>query len=150
MLPKKYRLKNSAAVSATYKNHNVISDENVCIYLGRKKCAVNKPAAGLNCSMPVQSETLFYTRFAFVVSKKIHKRAVKRNRIKRLMRETVRLALKNGELSGMHEYLSIIFLAKQGSVHASFDAIKSSIYKLMENVLNRQPAPSNRSRRDFC
>ena len=114
MLPKKYRLKNTQAFNATYKNHHVISDNYICIYLGKEKTDMS-----LN------------TRIAFVVSKKIHKRAVVRNRIKRLMRESLRLAIKNNELNNINKYISFILVAKNPSVNASFDTLKSSVYALL-------------------
>jgi len=113
MLPKKYRLKSTAAFNATYKNHNIISDDNICIYLGREK-----------------QDASFDTRFAFITGKKIHKRAVVRNRIKRLMRESIRLILKNNELSSIHKYLSVLCIAKSGSIDASFADIDASIRRL--------------------
>ena len=114
MLPKKYRLKSTAAFNATYKNHNIISDDNVCIYLGREK-----------------KDASFDTRIAFIAGKKIHKRAVVRNRIKRLMRESIRLALKNNELNALHKYLSVLCIAKSGSIGASFADIDASMHRLL-------------------
>ena len=111
MLKKQYRLKNTFAFNATYNHHHIISDSNVCIYLGKEK-----------------TDFSLKTRFAFVVSKKIHKRAVVRNRIKRLMRETIRLAIKNNELNNINNYISLIFVAKHNSISASFSEIKASIY----------------------
>ena len=81
MLNKRYRLKKHSAFSATYRAKNSVADEFMILYLGKEKT---------NDEIP--------TRAGFVVSKKIHKRSVKRNRIKRLMRESYRLALKNSEL----------------------------------------------------
>ena len=120
MLPEQYRLKNSIAFSATYKNHHIISDDYVCIYIGKEK-----------------SDFSLNTRFAFVVSKKIHKRAVIRNRIKRLMREVIRISIKNNELNNVHKYISCICVAKSSSVNASYNVIKHSIYKLLSQDLSK-------------
>lgn len=114
MLPKKNRLKNTSAFNATYKNHHIISDEYICIYLGKEK-----------------TDMSLDTRIAFVVSKKIHKRAVVRNRIKRLMRESLRLAIKNNNLNNLNKYISFICVAKNSSVNASFNTINSSIHALL-------------------
>ncbi len=114
MLPKKHRLKNYKAFIATYKLKNTVSDSNICIYFGKKK----------------QSPDID-TKIAFVVSKKIHKRAVVRNRIKRLMRESFRLILKNSELENIHKYLSVICVAKPNSVNSDFRNIKTSLTYLL-------------------
>lgn len=95
MLKKQYRLKNRKAFDATYKNHKVVSNSLFTIYIGKPK---------------KDKETT--TKFGFVVSKKYHKRAVKRNRIKRLMRECVRLAIKENKLGNLNNYMSFIILPK--------------------------------------
>ncbi len=116
MLNKKYRLKKNSAFNATYRLKNIISDNNICIYFGREK---NNPDIS--------------TKFAFVVSKKIHKRAVVRNRIRRLMRECVRLMIKNNQSPALNKYLSIIFVAKYNAVHADFMQIDNSVKSLLDN-----------------
>lgn len=118
MLPKQFRLTNNSAFIATYNNHNIISNENVIIYLGKKKIDADFP-----------------TRFGFVVSKKVHKRAVVRNRIKRFMREAIRLAIKNNSLNNIHSYMSVIITAKNNATFSSFTSLSTSIYKLLSNKL---------------
>ena len=73
MLPKQYRLKKRSAFKATYKVKNSTHSGGVTLFAGRKKTE----------EIP--------TKVGFVVSKKVHKRAVRRNRLKRLMRESDRL-----------------------------------------------------------
>ena len=82
MLPQQYRLKNQKAFEATYRQRQVVSDTLLSLHIGKKK-PENFSGA---------------TKIGFVVSKKLHKRATKRNRIKRLMREACRLELKNNGL----------------------------------------------------
>ena len=77
MLPRNYRLKNNNAFQATYHTRNSVSDELFIVFAGKPK------------------KNEYTTRIGFVVSKKNHKRAVKRNKLKRLMRESLRLLLKN-------------------------------------------------------
>ena len=117
MLSKKYRLKNPVAFIATYKQNIAISDRNICIYFGKKLTEENKNV-----------------RIAFVVSKKIHKRAVVRNRIKRLMRENFRKILAMPEFNFVKEYTSIICVAKKGAIEANYHDIKSSL----EEILNKK------------
>jgi len=46
-------------------------------------------------ALKLAKNDLFYSRFGFVVSNKISKQAVKRNRMKRLLRESIRASYKN-------------------------------------------------------
>ena len=106
MLKKENRLKSNRAFSATYKNNNVVKSDLIVLYIGRIKFDKNCP-----------------TRVGFVVSKKVHKRAVKRNKIKRLMRENIRLILKKDEsvinLSGKKDTLKVFGYGKPGTYRIS-------------------------------
>ena len=66
----------------------------------------------------------------FVVSKKIHKRAVKRNKIKRLAREASRLMLKNKDL----KWTSLIFQARAKALDSNFHEVYNSIEQLIEKA----------------
>lgn len=118
MLQKKYRLKKHSAFTATYKLRNIASDSFFCIYLGKHKDMPDIP-----------------TKFAFVVSKKVHKRAVIRNRIKRLMRESVRLQLKKSELKEIQNYLSVICVAKSNAINTDFPTVDNSIKTLLNKLI---------------
>ena len=118
MLQKKYRLKKYSAFNATYKLKNTVANENLCLYFGKEK-----------------SSDDITTKIAFVVSKKIHKRAVVRNRIKRLMRESFRLIIKNNEFNNIHKYLSIICIARNNAIGKNYSEIDSSIRELLKNKL---------------
>lgn len=117
MLQKQYRLKNRKAFDATYKNRKVISDAMLTLYLGREK-----------------KDFVHSTKIGFVVSKKYHKRAVKRNRIKRLMREVCRLAIKSDSLLKLNKYMSVIVLPKEKAHGARFSDIQNSFYGLLERI----------------
>ena len=116
MLPKKYRLKRNNAFQATYKVKNSTHSGGVTLYAGILK----------------KEETP--TRVGFVVSKKVHKRAVKRNRLKRLMRESYRLLLKENDLANSQKYLSLIFVASEKLLDKNFDYIKTNIKNLLEKI----------------
>lgn len=116
MLPKQYRLKNKAAFSATYRIKNSFYKGGVTLFAGIKKKE--------NCP----------TRAGFVVSKKTHKRAVKRNRLKRLMRECYRLLLKSGNTGNAGEYLSLIFVGGEGALDKNFFEMQNIIKKLLERL----------------
>ena len=120
VLKRENRLKNKRAFSATYNNHDVVSDKIITAYIGKVKD---------NKSCP--------TRVGFVVSKKIHKRAVKRNKIKRLIRENIRLMLKNKELANIEDYQSLIFIAKQNILDKDFKEIRNAILILMDKLANK-------------
>ena len=116
MLPKQYRLKRRSAFQATYKVKNSTHSGGVTLYAGILK----------------KEETP--TRVGFVVSKKVHKRAVKRNRLKRLMRESYRLLLKENDLANSQKYLSLIFVASEKLLDKNFDYVKTNIKNLLERI----------------
>ena len=120
MLKQINRLKSKRSYTATYNNRNIVSDENIVVYAGKIKTDENCP-----------------TRVGFVVSKKVHKRAVKRNRIKRLIRENIRLMLKNNELIHLNNYQSIIFMAKEDILNKNFEEIRNTILILMDKLANK-------------
>ncbi|MBE7707496.1 MAG: ribonuclease P protein component [Cyanobacteria bacterium SIG27] len=120
MLKQTNRLKSKRSYTATYNNRNIVSDENMVVYAGKIKTDENCP-----------------TRVGFVVSKKVHKRATKRNRIKRLIRENIRLMLKNNELAQLNNYQSLIFMAKEDILDKNFEEIRNTILILMDKLANK-------------
>lgn len=114
MLPKENRLKKKSAFNATYKTGKIISLDGITLFCGKKKTAD------------------FPTKIGFVVSKKIHKRAVKRNRIKRLMRESIRLLIKENKFSS--DCMSLIFVASQKQLNKNFKEVDNSIKKLVSKL----------------
>jgi len=117
VLSKKYRLKKKTAFTATYRVKKSFYLNGVAVFVGLKK-----------------KNTEDITRVGFVVSKKTHKRAVKRNRLKRLMRESYRLFLKNNELGDSQNYQSLIFVGHEKALGISFKDIELTMKNLLEQI----------------
>lgn len=75
-------------------------------------------------------------KVGFVVSTKVHKRAVQRNRIKRVARETFRLIFKeNSELSAvLNKYMSFVVVAKSSAVEASNKELREDILSAVKKI----------------
>lgn len=114
MLPEKYRLKKKTAFNATYRSRISYHKDGITVFCGKKKTGE------------------YPTKIGFVVSKKIHKRAVKRNRIKRLMRESLRLYIKENGLNT--ENMSLVFAASTRLLNKNFSEIDLGIRKLMRLI----------------
>lgn len=119
MLPKNYRLKNNNAFKATYNVRNSISDKYFIVFAGKLK---------------KNNDTS--TKIGFVVSKKNHKRAVKRNKLKRLMRESIRLSIKNNnpETQKLNNFMSLVIVARDSAIGMNFVTINNSLMKLVSEL----------------
>ena len=114
MLQKENRLKQKYAFNATYRVKNFHHKGGITVHVG-KKSDENTPV-----------------KIGFVVSKKTHKRAVKRNRLKRLMRESIRLILK--EDNSLNKYMSLVFTGHTSALGKSFNEIDKSIRILIKEI----------------
>lgn len=75
--------------------------------------------------------TLDDLKIGFVVGKKVHKGAVKRNMVKRKMREVVRLLLKGEKLN--HGYMLYI-VAKPLMLGKTYEEVEKDIAKVLEKA----------------
>lgn len=114
MFKKKYRLRKNTAFNATFRLKTCKSNDFVVLYKGKSKEHANIPV-----------------RVGIVVSKKIHKRAVKRNKIKRRLREIYIEAVKAGYTEGLSDALSIVFIARSKILDIDFLTLKNSIFELL-------------------
>jgi len=117
MLNRKYRLTKNSAFNATYRIKHSYCVGGIVLWVGKKK---DKPQV--------------QTRVGFVVSNKTHKRAVRRNRLKRLMRESYRLLLKEGDFFAAEQYLSLIFVGYEKALDSDLKNTKEKIYKLLKQI----------------
>ena len=119
MLKQQFRLKKNSAFNATYRVKHSYCVSGVVLWVGLKK----KPE---NIDFP--------TKVGFVVSKKTHKRAVRRNRLKRLMRESYRLLLKEEKAQKAQQFMSLIFIGYEKALDKYFSQMKEIIFKLVDNI----------------
>lgn len=117
MLKKQFRLTKKSAFSATYRIKHSYHIGGIVLWVGKKK-----------------DDSQYPTRAGFVVSKKTHKRAVKRNRLKRLMRESYRLLQKEGKIDKSQEYLSLIFVGFERALGKDFPQTQQIVYGLLNKI----------------
>ncbi len=70
-----------------------------------------------------------FSRFGFVVSKKISKKAVERNRVKRLMSESIRLFQKK-----IKPGFDVVFVSRAGIVGKSLEEVKEPMGNLLKKL----------------
>jgi ribonuclease P protein component len=128
LLSKQQRLTKSSAFKATYRLKQSTADALLVLYVGKEKHQDQNSKVG------------------FIVSKKIHKRSVKRNRIKRLVRESYRLALQNNEISP--RWVSLIFTARNEALDKDFKEVYNSVVTLINKMDSKLQNEKNSTKTD--
>jgi ribonuclease P protein component len=124
MLPRQERLTRSSEFAYVYRRKKSVANSLLILYVGRKKQDISVP-----------------TRAGFVVGKKVHKSAVKRNKIKRRLREAYR-ELSRREDFRLKESENLIFIARpaiiESDYHEIFSAVKNCVKKADKKFNFRQ------------
>ncbi|PIT86778.1 MAG: ribonuclease P protein component [Candidatus Magasanikbacteria bacterium CG10_big_fil_rev_8_21_14_0_10_43_6] len=114
MLPKEYRLKKKRDFEIAFENGRFVGGALTTM----KVWQINPQ------KYPKRGYAVDMLKIGFVVGKKVSKSAVKRNRVKRQMREVVRLLQKGGRLR--QGYLLIV-MAKPGILDVSYPEIEKDL-----------------------
>lgn len=121
MLPKPNRLQSHYLFQKTMAGHRLCSNGTMAVF-------------GLT-RRPVDTQP---TRFGFVVSKKVDKRAVRRNRLRRRLREIVRTRILVEQPAALNTYGVIVVVARAGGLVASYEELQN----LLVGCLCRNPSPA--------
>ncbi|MBR2600932.1 ribonuclease P protein component [Candidatus Saccharibacteria bacterium] len=113
MLSKKYRFHSRGGVRFTYKH--------------------GKTIRGALISLVYNDNSKGFTRFAVVVSKKVEKTAVGRNRIRRRMYEAIRLVMKDNNKYAKHDYIFVVY--KKDILTMDFEELKNTVISLLEQSM---------------
>jgi len=73
-------------------------------------------------------------RFGFITSNNLDKRAVVRNRVKRRVREAVRLFLRSHKLPPGSSGLSAAFIIRRAALSRSYEEIEFEVNKVLSEV----------------
>lgn len=116
MLEKAQRLRINREFKTVYNLKRSVANSLLILYAGKKK------------ETPESK-----TKAGFVVSKKIHKRATKRNRIKRLIREAYRNFLKENPSRDII-WSRLIFLARQPMLNTSYNETRLALEDCLKRI----------------
>lgn len=71
------------------------------------------------------------SRFGFVISAKVSKKAVERNLLKRRLREIIKHNLKT-----IKDGYDVVFLAKKNAIQLTFAQLQNEVLKMLRGLLN--------------
>jgi ribonuclease P protein component len=119
MLPKPERLTQRNEFNSVYQMRKSVANSMIILYVGNKKSDETQP-----------------TKAAFVVSKKIHKKAVCRNRAKRLMREAYK-NIRVPEDFCLKDFERLIFIARPEILEGDYKKVNSALVDCMRKVFKK-------------
>jgi ribonuclease P protein component len=119
MLPRENRLKRMKDFEILFKEGKFFDD----MFLSAKVWKINEE------KYPKRKYSKEDLRIGFVVGLKVSKKAVVRNRIKRKMREVVRLLLKDEKLKSGY---MVAIIAKQSAIEKEMNEIEKSIKNILK------------------
>ncbi len=111
MIPRRFRLKRSVLFKKACTSGKVIGHTRYFTLLGLPRL--------------YQSDTP--TRFGFVISKKVCNRAVGRNKVRRRLREIVRLEVIYPFAERIKPYIAIVLLARRTITEASYQELRQAL-----------------------
>ncbi|MFH0703214.1 MAG: ribonuclease P protein component [bacterium] len=115
MLPQAERLKKNSEFSVVYNIRKSVANSLLILYVDKKKESLEIP-----------------TKVGFVVGKKINKKAVKRNRIKRLLREAYKNIRKTSKISIQWE--SLIFIARPKILEVNYKEVYDAVIDCLKKA----------------
>ncbi len=121
MLPKEYRLKKMKDFEILFKEGWFVNGE----IFTAKVWKINAE------KYPRRKYTEDDLKIGFVVGLKVSKSAVKRNRLKRRMREVVRLALKNQKLK---KGFMVAIIAKPEALSKDYEEIEKGVVDILDKA----------------
>jgi ribonuclease P protein component len=122
MLKKINRLKSRGDFKRTLAGRRLCINDCFVVY-----GLVAHPSAG-----PFQA--VMQPRIGFIVSKKIHKKAAYRNRIKRRLRELARTWLLSEKRETAGRFRTLVFIARSGSLNASYHDLKNRMERCFQKA----------------
>jgi ribonuclease P protein component len=132
MLARRFRLKSAKLFTRTLNSQRLGGTRFFAVF-------------GLTHAAHIPLEARRPTRFGFIVSKKIHKRAVRRNKIRRRLREIVRRDLLSRHADLLAPFSTIVIVARDGSLVASYEELRAALLQVFRVNPGRPSGWSNPS-----
>jgi ribonuclease P protein component len=117
MLPRRYRLKHRGLFAKAMSSGKVLCNTPFFIALG----------------LPRSYQSGTPTRYGFIVSKKVSKKAVVRNKIRRRLSAALREKVIGQDVAKFKPYIAVIFIARLGVLEASYSVLQQRLTECVES-----------------